>query len=150
MNDSQVMVKIGIKNEEGQVETLWATPVAQNLYRLENSPFRAYGISWLDIVRAEPDEDGFRFFVKVEKKSGHRTVRVIVEADSSMDVPTLISQLEILGCTCEGAFSQLIAIDIPAQVELRQVTEYLVSVKLQWEYVDPTYDEVQAEHKKKS
>jgi len=148
MKDSQEMVKVGIRDEEGQVETLWATPIDRRLFRLENSPFFAYGISWLDIVRAEPEDDGFLFYVKVEKKSGHRTIRVIVEEDSNL-VPALVSQLNILGCTCEDAFPRLIVINIPAQVELRQVAEYLISTELQWEYADPTYEEVSAGQNKK-
>ena len=148
MDDAQQMVKVGIRDDDGQVETLWATPIDQHLYRLENSPFRAYGISWLDMVRAEADNDGVLFFVSIAKKSGHRTIRVIVEKDSNI-VPTLLSQLKSLGCTCEGAFSRLIVINVPPEVELHQVADYLISTELQWEYADPTYEEVASEQNKK-
>lgn len=33
---------------------MWATQVGPDRYRLENSPFYAYGVSWLDIVEARP------------------------------------------------------------------------------------------------
>jgi hypothetical protein len=63
MDDSRKMIKVGIKDESGQVETLWATPVEQNIYLLENSPFYAYGISWNDVNEVQPDDEGF-FFCK--------------------------------------------------------------------------------------
>ena len=141
MDNSQELVKVGIRDENGKVETLWATPVNQNLYRLENSPFYAYGISWLDTVKTESDADGFQFFVSVAEKSGHRTVRILVEKDSTT-VPEVLAQIKTLGCTYEGAFSQLIVIDIPPEVEFQQVVDYLISSELQWEYADPTCDEV--------
>ena len=51
-------VAFRITDEEGEtdVETLWATPLGNHLYRLENSPWFAYGVSFLDVVRARPDD----------------------------------------------------------------------------------------------
>jgi hypothetical protein len=41
-----------VPDEEGgaTVETLWATPVGDDQYKLDNSPFYAYGASWEDTV----------------------------------------------------------------------------------------------------
>jgi len=141
MSNPQNLVKIGIRDESRQVETLWAIDLSKNLYRLENSPFFAYGISWNDIVRAEFDNEGFPIFVNVVKKSGHKTIRVIAEKDSKA-LPALLSDINKLGCYYEGAFSTLIVIDIPPDVELQKIAEYLISTKFQWEYADPTYEQV--------
>jgi hypothetical protein len=35
------MVKVKLFNADGDVETLWATPLGDDLYRLENSPWYA-------------------------------------------------------------------------------------------------------------
>ncbi|HEX6050934.1 MAG TPA: DUF4265 domain-containing protein [Gemmatimonadaceae bacterium] len=50
-------VKVLLRDGEN-VETLWADRVGPDLYRLDNSPFWAYGVSWLDVVEAHPDADG--------------------------------------------------------------------------------------------
>lgn len=142
MNDVERLRKIGFKiSEDGKEETLWAFPVGNNIYCLDNSPFFAYGVSWKDIVQAEPDENGFPFFSGIIEKSGHRTVRVLLEKDSHQ-VDDLIAKILELGCTCETAFSRILAVDIPPHVEMQTVTDYLTSTNLQWEYADPTYEEI--------
>src|SRR6476661_1521622 len=79
MTDTAGMVKIGLHAPDGEFETMWATPVGPDRYRLENSPFYAYGVSWLDVVEALPDEAaGLPVFVRRVERSGHRTVRLIL------------------------------------------------------------------------
>jgi hypothetical protein len=49
-------------DEEGgtDVETLWATHLGADAYKLDNSPFYAYGVSWEDVVSAPFNpEEGF-------------------------------------------------------------------------------------------
>ena len=145
MSEPQKMVKVGIRDESGQVETLWATPLGKNTYRLENSPFFAYGISWNDIVRAELDSEGFPFFIKVIEKSGYKTIRVITEKDSK-ELSVLLSDINKLGCNYEGAFSKLIVIDIPPEVELRIVSDFMSRTNFEWEFADPTPEQVNAEN----
>ena len=76
MNEGAVTVLL---QEEEYVETLWADPVGPNLYRLDNSPFWAYGVSWKDVVEAHPDPDGMLRMTRVAQKSGHRTLRIVFE-----------------------------------------------------------------------
>src|SRR5688572_22698495 len=49
-----------VRNEDGSadVETLWATSLGADNYKLDNSPFYAYGVSWEDVVHApfDPEE----------------------------------------------------------------------------------------------
>lgn len=54
----QPMVKVALKDEAGGLETLWATPVGEGRFRLENSPFCACRVSFLDVVEALPADDG--------------------------------------------------------------------------------------------
>jgi hypothetical protein len=60
MTDNPDMYKIVIRvtDEDGSttVETPWATKVGEDLYRIENSPFYAYSMSWLDVVYAPYSE----------------------------------------------------------------------------------------------
>jgi hypothetical protein len=141
MENSENLAKIGFKTDNGDVETLWAIPVSDNIYRLDNSPFEIYGVSWQDIIKTEPDTNGFPFFTAIVEKSGHRTIRVLVEKDSDK-FKDLAAKIIEFGCTYERAFSRLVAIDIPPSVELQKVADYLITAELQWEYADPTYDEI--------
>jgi hypothetical protein len=141
--ENDELVKVGFRYEDGGVETLWAAPLGNNLYRLDNSPFYIYGVSWQDVVEAQPEEDGFLFFLRVIEKSGHRTVRVLFEDFSAKDpeAEPILADIKNLGCTYEG-YGGLLVIDVPPEVNLETVTEYLKDSKLEWEYADPTYEEL--------
>ena len=78
MTETEQTVKVLLQDGE-DVETLWAVHLQENLYRLDNSPFFAYRVSWEDIVETEADEDGVLCFSRVAVKSGNRTVRVITK-----------------------------------------------------------------------
>lgn len=139
------MVKVELHGPDGEVETLWATPVAPDQYQLENSPFFAYGVSWLDIVEAHRTGDGeFPVFTRVVQPSGHRTLRLILKpgADEAAASQAVLERLNALGASYEGYNSRYLAIDIPPRVVLAPITEYLTDTGQQWEYVNPTYEQV--------
>ena len=59
MVDRSGMVKVLVRTPFGRFERLWATPVAGGgLYRLENSLFIDYDLSYQDVVETVPSEDG--------------------------------------------------------------------------------------------
>jgi hypothetical protein len=60
-------------------ETLWAAPVGQNQYRLENSPFYAFGVSYQDVVAAQRTDNELEF-VSVVSRGGHSTYRILVQS----------------------------------------------------------------------
>jgi len=136
-------VKIGIRDDDGDVETPWAVALGGNLYRIDNTPFFAYRISAGDVVEALPEADGFLFFQRVVRKSGHRTVRVMLpESAEVAPGPTLLADIKRLGCTYEGAYKTLICVDVPPAVSLDSVAERLTETGLEWEYADPTYEDL--------
>ena len=136
-------VKVLLQEDE-YVETLWADPVGPDLYRLDNSPFWAYGVSWRDIVEAHPDPDGMLRMTRVVEKSGHRTVRVILKpgVDVSPEAQAIMDGARALGASCEGMNPAYLAIDIPPGVELMAVAKYLTERGVQWEHADPRYSEL--------
>lgn len=143
MSDDEKYVKIGIRDDEGDVETPWAIALGDNLYRVENTPFFAYRISAGDVVEAMPEADGFLFVERVVKKSGHRTIRVILPEPADVEPgPTLLAEIKRLGCKYEGASNRLICIDIPPNVLLETVAERLKQMKVEWEYADPKYEDL--------
>ena len=136
-------VKIGIRDDDGDVETTWAEPLGGNLYRVDNTPFFAYRLSADDVVEALPESDGLLFFKRVVRKSGHRTVRAMLAEPSHVEPgPTLLADIQRMGCTYEGAVSKLICIDVPPAVSLDAVAEHLTAMGLEWEYADPTYEDL--------
>ena len=137
------LVKVGIQTE-GHVETLWAEPLGGGRYRLENSPFFAYGVSWLDVVEATPDSTGLAMMHRIVEKSGHRTIRVNFDRGAKVDpaAQLVLNGLNALGCTYEGLSDRYVSIDVPAAVALAEVSRYLNDHSVQWEYADPTYADV--------
>jgi hypothetical protein len=141
MDDTGVKVLL----REGEyVETLWAERVGTDLYRLDNSPFWAYGVSWLDVVEAHPDTDGQLVMSRVVTKAGHRTVRVMFDAgvDESRKAKAVIDGIVALGASYEGMNPRYLAIDVPPGVDLMRVAHYLTEHAVEWEHADPRYSEL--------
>lgn len=95
-------------------EALWATPLGDDLYWIENVPFYAYGLNYSDIVHATQDSSDLKPEIrKVETPSGHRTYRVIfkkeVERENQIQ---LLNTLTQHGATFERADGTYVAIDI--------------------------------------
>jgi hypothetical protein len=102
-------------------ERLWATPVGIRLYRLENSPLYAYGVSYQDVVVARKDADTLLRFVSVQSRGGHSTYRVVLKAASTKaDFERHWKPLEQLGCTYESSADpeNVFAIDVPPSTDV--------------------------------
>lgn len=142
---AKVLFRVHDSEGPSHVETLWATALGDDRYRVENSPFYAYSVSWEDVVIAPFDADeGFPTFRRVLSKSGNRTVRVIFEPpiEPGNVSDDLLHGLLALGCSYEGASSSYLAINVPPGVELSAVAVFLVDRNATWEYADPSYDEL--------
>ena len=142
MTDS-LQVKV-LLEDNGNVETLWAERVGTDQYRLDNSPFWAYGVSWRDVVEALPNEEGVLTFVRVVRKSGHRTLRLILNprADQAVESQAILDAIVALGASYEGMHPGYLAIDVPPDVELERVTDHLIASGQQWEHADPRYTDL--------
>jgi len=136
-------VKVLLQDEE-YVETLWAEQIGPDLYRLDNSPFWAYGVSWLDVIEAHPDPDGVLRMTRVAEKSGHRTVRVNLthRIDESPEAQAIMQGVLALGASYEGMNSKYLSVDIPPGIELSTVAHYLTEHGVQWEHADPRYSDI--------
>jgi hypothetical protein len=98
-------------------ETVWVEPVGDNHYRLENSPFYAFGISYQDVVSAK-SEGGLLVFDSVVSRGGHSTYRVIRQDSAAFEEFWL--PLQELGCTYEEGPNNLIAVDVPPSADIYQ------------------------------
>ena len=133
---SQVKILL---DQEDHVETVWADPLGADRYRVDNSPFWAYGISWHDVIEARPAADGMLTFVRVCEKSGHRTLRLILNppSDQSAESRAVLDRLISLGASYEGMNHGYLAINIPPNLQLERITDYLESTGQKWESADP-------------
>jgi hypothetical protein len=109
-------LKVAFRLEDGSVENMHADLLPNGTFRLDNSPFYFYGISWGDEFAAEV-EDGRLFFSEVTRRGGHSTYRVKLPAGSPHGhFLERWTPLEALGCTYEGSSTgerRLYAIDVP-------------------------------------
>ena len=83
-------------------ETLWAAPMPGSEWRhfqINNSPFFATGINYLDIVAARPaGPDGIFDFMTVTERGGHSTYMLLVlPAEARIDIYWGI--MERMGCS---------------------------------------------------
>jgi len=95
-------------------ESLWATPLGSDLYRIENVPFFAYGLNFLDIVLATPDSDQLKPEIRrLVTPSGHKTYRIIFDKEISREKQVeLLETLEKYEASYERADGKNVAIDI--------------------------------------
>lgn len=144
--------KIGIETsysdtDEIDVEFPWAVDLGNNQYQLKNFPFYAYGVSYDDIVEAHTkyEDDPYPYMTKIIKKSGHRTLRIILDESikGSEHSREIIDTLASMNCGYEGANGEVyFVINIQPHCDFDAVREYLNEQNVQWEYADPTYDEI--------
>ncbi len=143
--DAKVVFRVAEEDGSVLVETLWATRLGDDRYKLNNSPFYAYGVSWEDVVYAPVDPaDGRPIFARVVHKLGNRTVRVIFDppVHEGNESDRVLQGLVAFGCTYEDANGSYLSVNVPPEVSLVAVRDYLVEREAQWEYADPTYEEL--------
>jgi hypothetical protein len=140
----KIAFEVGDEDTGLEVETLWATPLGGDLYRLENSPWFAYGVSFLDIVRAKAQDEGLLEFEEVVEKSGNRTIRIVLDppAEEADGSAAILNRLLALGASFEGANTRYMALNIEPEADFHQICVLLTGHSVQWEYADPTYDEL--------
>ena len=98
-----------------------------------------------DVIEARPQTaDGFPQYVRVARKSGYRTIRIILDppADAALESKAILDRLRELGCSYEGANPHYIGLDIPPSVDLTAVRRFLISTGQKWEHADPPYEEL--------
>lgn len=111
------------------VETLWAEPLGESLYRLDNTPWYAKGCALDDVIRCEETAEDLPRFVDVVRPSGNRTVRVFVPDGAARQSikQRLFDYLARTGCVYEGMAEAkgLIAVTVPKSVDLNVVLSVL-------------------------
>lgn len=125
-NEFSKYMEVAVHQEEdGEAlkETLWALPVREKVFSLENVPFEIYYHAVGDLVEAEI-QDGSWVVQQILQPSGHSVVRVIVVAqDHFLKVK---NHLASLGCESEMVAAELLlAVDIPLKVSFQEIETWL-------------------------
>ncbi|HEU5458159.1 MAG TPA: DUF4265 domain-containing protein [Terracidiphilus sp.] len=133
MPDEEDLVKVHFELAEPEMgvsgESLWAAPVGTNLYELRNSPWHARTVNWLDVVEAAPKaEDQWPEFIRVHKRSGHRTVHIYILDHGQPQKDEILKKCNDLGSTWEGMDDRMYALDFPPEINLDLAVEYLESL----------------------
>jgi hypothetical protein len=119
--DDRVKVVVKLEKDEddyppADYEGLWALPVGEGLFQIDNVPFFARGLAYGDIVSATVEQQELRF-QEVVRPSGHSTLRLIIYDEK--DIPSVREFLEELGCAIERShIPGLISVDVPPTVSL--------------------------------
>jgi len=127
-SDNLVKVLVEIPNHWAKSgESIWAKPLASDLYEIHNTPFYAYGLNYLDVVHAKSDDPKKKPVVtRLERRSGRRTLRVLFEDFVERSQRLLIlKRLDQHGVTWEGSEYRLFALDIPPDGNYQAVCDLL-------------------------
>ena len=110
-------------------ESMWACPLADDLYEIRNIPFYAYGLNFLDVVRAiEPSADRKPEITALVRSSGHRTLRVIfMDKGTEKEHFELLRQLNPMKAYFEGSTPGHFAIDVEPEADYDAVRDQLDS-----------------------
>ncbi|WFU15946.1 DUF4265 domain-containing protein [Bradyrhizobium sp. CB3481] len=138
MKNSLIKVRFELDASEWHghgTETLWAMPMPGSEwpnFQINNSPFFATGINYLDVVAAKPTgHDQIFDFVTVTERSGHSTYMLLMQlAEARTGV--YWGMLERMGCSYESAQISLsigerllYSVDVPPTADIYEVYEML-------------------------
>jgi hypothetical protein len=112
-----------------RTESVWARPVGDDEYELENIPWFARGFAIGDRVRAERDDEGALTARDKVAWSGRYTIRVIPTGTGSSheQIEDVVAAFEPLGAECEGGLPafKIVALDIPPTARLVDIKSLL-------------------------
>ncbi|MEV7972961.1 DUF4265 domain-containing protein [Cellulomonas sp. NPDC089187] len=110
-------------------EGIWAQPLGDGRYRLDNTPWFVRGTSANDVVAAAPDAAGTLWCSSTIGQSDRLTVRVIPRDDGPLrgECQGVLDAFTPLGVTGEGLTQplHLVALDIGPAVDLGAVKRLL-------------------------
>ena len=112
-------------------ESFWAEDLGNNLYRLRNVPFLAYGLNFYDVVEAIADSPDLKPEIRrVVEFGGHRTLRLYFEGDVETERQAeLLESLNSHSAYYERGDSVFVAIDVEPDGNYQAVFDQL----LEWE-----------------
>jgi hypothetical protein len=105
-------------------ERMWAQPLSDRLFVIENSPLYVLGIAFKDVVTATGEPNGQLIFSEVISRGGHSNYQLVLEKGISKQQFELFWRpIEALGCSYESSIDpeDVFAVDVPPEVDVYAV-----------------------------
>ncbi len=105
-------------------EGLWALPVGEDLFELDNNPWFAMNVAAGDVFRARPDGDGVLWAAEKVRSSGNCTLRVIPFKDGPLagDRQAVLDAFAPFGVDGEGIEQfGMVSLNVPSDAALAEV-----------------------------
>lgn len=126
-----VMRKISFPIEQDEsgyppvdVESVWVKPVSGHLYEIDSIPFFTREATVGDVILTREDSNGNLWFQDIDRQSTHSLIRVVFFDHDCVD--DVIEKLRAIGCSTERMQQfNLVAVDVPGNVSLERVQEFL-------------------------
>jgi hypothetical protein len=108
-------------------ESFWASSLGNDLYKLENVPFYAYGLNFHDIVKATHENDNdIPEIREIIELSGHRTFRVFFDKDiARIEQEEYLEELRDLTISYERANDIFFSLDMQPEGNYQLVFDRL-------------------------
>lgn len=126
--EDSVKIHIDLPNHwAGDGESLWARPLGNDLYEIDNIPFYAYGLNVGDVVLAVPASGSMTpSVIRMVRRSDHRTLRTIFATTTSeLDRLRFMKSILPLGVEYERATDTLFAVDVPPGADYQALCNVL-------------------------
>jgi len=143
-----VKVRVLLDPETGWPDTesegLWALPLTNGLFRLENTPFFAFALSNGNEISASPDDDGVLWVTGVVRRGGSLTVRIIT-IDRTDSLEGVAAEFRAIGVAGQGfREARLMAFDLRPDYDLPAIKKVLKAgvASGRWYYEEGDVDEV--------
>jgi hypothetical protein len=129
-SDGLVRVRFQLEQDDdgwppARSEGLWAEPLGNDHYRIDNTPWFVRSLAAEDVVEAHADDDGTLWASRVVRHSGRMTVRVIPYRRGPLrgQVDPVLEAFAELGVAGEGAGPRwhVVALDIPPDADHRAI-----------------------------
>jgi hypothetical protein len=118
-------------------ESVWAIPLVEDRYVIDNIPFFAREATLGDIVEVT-EKDGTLYYKSTFKRSGNSLIRIVYLKET--DPSVVRDKLKTFGCSSEwDETHHLIAVSVPPEVKLSDVQVFLQDGFEQgnWDYEEP-------------
>lgn len=111
-------------------EGLWAEPLGNDEFRIDNTPWFVRNLAAGDVVRALAGSDGVLWATERLRWSGRCTIRVIPRQDGPLaaDRQAVLDAFSPLEVSGEGIEQYgMVALDVPADADLSAVKALLIA-----------------------
>ena len=127
-------------------EGLWAEPLGEEKYRINNTPWFVRNLAADDVVIAVPAADGVLWATGRVQWSGRFTLRVIPAREGPLggDLRAVVDAFKPFGVSGEGARQYgIVALDVPPDADLSSIKRLLRAGEAdsRWDYEEGCIDD---------